>query len=260
MKDSPVSLRVLGFGRGFIAIDKPAGMSVHNDPDQQTDALSALAAHLQIDTALAAGCGYQPSRKLHPVHRLDRETSGVLLLATDPASAKELQNQFEAHQTEKIYLAILRGSGLQNEGSWNWSLSDKAEGHANPRGPANARKDCVTQFRVLNRTAHLSEVEIRLLTGRQHQIRRHALLAKHEVVGDTRYGDRRYIQNLNKRWGSMRMYLHAQSLSLKFAQTELNFVAPRPQEFSNAISPDAISPDGEEKPEASVENRSGESR
>ena len=93
-------------------------------------------------------------------------------------------------------------------------LSETAGGRQNPEGPGN-RKDSQTRYRVLDHSAHYTMVAIELLTGRTHQIRRHAKLSGHPVVGDARYGSMRAINYLKRNFAFDRLALHARALTLQ---------------------------------------------
>ena len=214
---------VLAFGRGWVAIDKPAGMSVHNDPDSRADAISCTSDLLIADAHLREKTGWAgPSGgfAVSPVHRLDRETSGVLVLATRSETARVLQARFGPELVErslkKIYRAVVRGEIKpdRRQGEWTFTLTDRAEGRAQPAGKREARKPCRTEYRALRSNKYLTEIEIDLLTGRQHQIRRHAALAGHHVVGDPRYGDPSHATRTEKLFGFSRLMLHAHRLEM----------------------------------------------
>jgi 23S rRNA-/tRNA-specific pseudouridylate synthase len=156
---------------------------------------------------------------VNPVHRLDKETSGVMLLAVDRESFRFFSNQFESRQVKKQYIAILHGrleKPKENDpwGTWDRPLSETAGGRQNPEGPGSP-KDSRTRYRVLDYSAHYTMVEIELLTGRTHQIRRHAKLSGHPVVGDARYGSTRAINYLKRNFAFDRLALHARSLTLQ---------------------------------------------
>lgn len=218
-----MNLPVLAQSPKWIAIDKPAGVSVHNEAN---DVLHLL--HHQLD---------MPLDKLHLVHRLDKETSGVLLVAKDASTAAKMAEQFQSHQTEKIYYAVLRGSlPISSDWlEWNQPLSDKAEGRKNPQGMSKDRVPAQTQYRITEANQYFSLAEVRLLTGRQHQIRKHTALAKHAILGDSRYGEPKYNERMAGIYQTSRMFLHAAKLSIVFEGATLNFAAPLPQEFSKLI-------------------------
>ena len=208
---------VLAMGRGWLVVDKPAGLTVHNAAGR--DLCSLTSDRIRKEEALKDQIDMDPKFGVNPVHRLDKETSGVILLAGNREMFRFFSNQFESRLAKKQYIAILHGRLEKPEendpwGTWGWPLSESAGGRQNPEGSGN-RKDSRTRFRVLDHSAHYTMVEIELLTGRTHQIRRHAKLSGHPVVGDARYGSMRAINYLKRSVGFDRLALHARSLTLQ---------------------------------------------
>jgi 23S rRNA-/tRNA-specific pseudouridylate synthase len=155
---------------------------------------------------------------IHPVHRLDKETSGVIMLCANREMFRFFSRQFESRQVKKQYIAILHGrletpKGDNLWGFWQWPLSKTAGGRQHPQG-SGARRPCETRFRILGHSAHYTLAEIEILTGRIHQIRRHAKLSGHPVVGDSRYGSTRAVKYLIQRHSFDSLALHANSLTL----------------------------------------------
>ncbi|MCU0600103.1 MAG: RNA pseudouridine synthase [Desulfobacterales bacterium] len=212
----PIQIPVLAAGKGWLAADKPNGMTVHNESGR--DICSLAAALVQGDPALKSKIAVDPDFGIHPVHRLDKETSGVILLAANREMFRFFSRQFESRQVKKQYVAILHGrleapEGNTPWGSWQWPLAKTAGGRQNPQGPS-PRQHCETRFRILDHSMHYTMVEIEILTGRIHQIRRHAKLAGHPVVGDGRYGSPRALKYLQLHHAFDRLALHALSLTL----------------------------------------------
>ena len=203
---------ILQAGEGWLAAEKPAKMSVHNDPGK--DLCSMIGTFLEKNGDLAEKTGFHPDYGIHPVHRLDRETSGIVMLATTEDAFKLISDQFEKHTVEKAYLAVLHGNFEEDkrEGFWDWPLTKKPGGRKSPQGNGK-RLACRTGFKVLDQSAHYAFVECRPLTGKIHQIRRHAKLAGHPVVGDPRYGSPRSLAFLREEAGLKRMGLHAMELT-----------------------------------------------
>lgn len=197
----------------WIIIDKPAGQSVHNDSESVVDQFFK-----------------EQNLKVYPVHRLDKETSGVLWLAKNPLAAENLAELFQSGKTNlvKTYLAIVRGK-VSDVGSlrWTYDISDQSEGRDNPAGKLKDRVSALTEFKVLRAQKYSTWLEVGLITGRQHQIRKHAALAKNEIIGDRRYGDLKYIKRIKELTGFQRMALHA--WKLKTADFEVE--AEIPEEF-----------------------------
>jgi len=209
-------IAVLAAGKGWLAVDKPAGVSVHNAPGR--DICSLAAAYIRTEPVVSGRIDMDPAFGVNPVHRLDKETSGIMLLAATPAAFRFFSKQFEFHRVKKRYIAILHGR-LENPregdswGTWRRALARAPGGRLNPEG-AGQRQTGETRYRVLDRSVHYTMVAIELLTGRRHQIRRHAKLAGHPVVGDARYGSIRAVNHLVRNFAFDRLALHAHALTL----------------------------------------------
>ena len=201
---------ILSRGQDWLAINKPSGISVHNDKPH--DVISEIKREV--------GDTFQP------VHRLDKGTSGVLLVARGKmlvALQKDWVN------VSKRYWAIVRGQPKVPQGSWHISLRDRAEGRKNPRGIARHRVAAHTEYECISKNQHISMLDVTLHTGRQHQIRRHCVLAGHEILGDTRYGDPRYQKKIATWYKDMGLLLHAHTLIFSVHQKMIRIQAPKPR-------------------------------
>jgi tRNA pseudouridine65 synthase len=234
-----LNFEILGAGAGWLALNKPCGISAHNDQGQD---LLAIAGQLLAERPeLKQQTGFTSAFAPSPVHRLDRETSGVVLIATTAKAASFLGQAIENRKVKKLYRAILRGSLTEASGTWSEPLSDRAESRKNPKGAAAERKPCATAFEVISQNDYFSFVEFDLLTGRQHQIRRHAVLNRHQVVGDERYGDPRYVKQMESRYDLKRLYLHASKLVFPNPQpgeenaAEIEINCPAPADFATLM-------------------------
>lgn len=207
---------ILQHGTGWIAVEKPAGMSVHNDRGH--DLCSHVADYLHTHRQSFAIGKENESLQIHPVHRIDRHTSGVILLSFKTDIHRILSGQFAEGSVQKEYIAILHGrvnrvTNRKVGGLWGWKLTKQAAGRNNPKGDG-PKVACKTSYRILAHSRHYTLVACTLQTGRKHQIRRHAKLAGHPVLGDTRYGSRRSTDYLKKRHNFSRLGLHADRLIL----------------------------------------------
>lgn len=211
------SLKILQESADWLVVDKPVGLSVHNDKMNVLTLLHELKRN--------------PNLSFHAVHRLDAETSGVLLVAKDAEIAAKLAEEMQKDSCHKTYHALLRGEMKEDSVHWDWKLSDKAEGRKNPQGLSKDRKNCETLARVVEKNKYFSLVECEILTGRQHQIRKHAAIAKHAIVGDPRYNEPKYNERIAGLYGTDRMFLHASELRLHIAGREMVFHSPLPAEF-----------------------------
>ncbi len=212
--DGQIRIQVLACGAQWLVVDKPCGMSIHNDPGADLCSLTLNA----VRAGSLPVVGHDLSA-IHAVHRIDRDTSGVVMLAGDPETAAFFSGQFVAKSVRKQYLAVvhgrLEGSSTDPGGfDWNWPLTVTAAGRNDPMGKGK-RMPCATRWRSLAHSRHYSLVACEPLTGRKHQIRRHAKLAGHPVVGDRRYGSKRSLAYLRRHCDFNRLGLHAHVLTLR---------------------------------------------
>ena len=202
----------------WIAVSKPAGLSVHNDEDG-FNLLSILTEQLECS--------------LHAAHRLDQPTSGVMLLGKNPKSTTILQEALTT--ATKEYTAVLRGVMKSDNGSWNKALTNKGEGFRNPQGRKADRIPAQTFYRTIRSNQFFTMVNLTLGTGRQHQIRKHAALAKHQVLGDKRYGERRYNTMIAKRYGFNELCLCASKIEVTLDGVPRCFEASLPKSWSGLV-------------------------
>lgn len=205
---------VVACGSGWLVVDKPCGMSIHNDPGSDLCSLALAAVRAGILPAVG-----HDLPAIHAAHRIDRGTSGIVLLAGDSKTLAFFGTQFAAKAVHKRYLALVHGnlSGPPEGpvgGDWNWPLTAAAAGRNDPMGKGK-RMPCTTRWRTLAHSLHYSLIECEPLTGRKHQIRRHARLAGHPVVGDRRYGSTRSLSYLSRHRDSNRLGLHAHTLTIR---------------------------------------------
>lgn len=204
-------LKIIYEDRHLIVIDKPVGLlSVPLDEAKaKRDALGLLRQHSGTDQIFA-------------VHRIDRETSGILMFARGKESEEKFDVLFERHDILREYFAIVEGRLKEDQGTWKNNLFELPSFHVieSPEG-----KGAVTHFSVIRRSAKYSYLKLRLETGRKHQIRVQCQMAGHPVVGDQRYGS---VENPLKR-----LCLHACTLGFKhpFTQKEVKFTSPLPPIF-----------------------------
>jgi len=210
----------------LVAINKPNGLLVHRSPIA-SDA-DVFAVQLLRD---------QLGRKVYPVHRLDRKTSGVLLFALDEATNSEMQRQFMNGEVDKTYHAIVRGY-----------TPDSSEIDYPLKRDDGVTQDALTYFKTLMRTevpfaigkhptSRYSLVELNPATGRMHQLRKHMAHIMHPIIGDRPHGCNKQNRFFKKHLNLTQMMLHA--LSLKFVHPSTNksvcITAPNPQEFSRIL-------------------------
>lgn len=212
-------MAVVAYGSTWLVVDKPCGVSIHNDPGHDVCSM-ALA-------ALQAGKlpGMRPGLSaVHAVHRLDRDTSGIVLLTGDAQTHAFFSKQFADRIVRKEYLAVVHGRPIGNpaqpdHGEWNWPLTATAAGRKNPAGRGK-RVPCTTHWQIQTHSPHYSLLGCMPLSGRKHQIRRHAKLAGHPVVGDRRYGSMRALNYLKQHCRFNRLALHAHRIWIRLSRDE----------------------------------------
>ncbi len=192
-----IPLRVLYEDADLVAIDKPAGMVVHAGAGVHSGTLVNALLH-RFGELSGVGGPVRPGI----VHRLDRLTSGVLLVAKNDAAHQNLAAQFAGREIEKVYLALVQGAVKMESGRIERPIA-RDPGH---RTRMTARlaggRAAWSEYRVLRRFAECTLLEVRIGTGRTHQIRVHLASIKHPVVGDTLYG-------AAEQAGLGRFFLHA---------------------------------------------------
>jgi 23S rRNA pseudouridine955/2504/2580 synthase len=214
----------------LLVIDKPAGVAVHGGSGMSFGVIEALRAS-------------RPRETLELVHRLDRDTSGCLLVARDRATLTALHALIRNGGMHKTYLALVAGSWQLGTKRIDAPLAtdNRQHGERHVRVAA-AGKDSVSVFKpvqFLGKLATLMEVDIP--TGRTHQIRVHASFAGHPLLGDDKYGDRERNAEL-RRHGLKRTFLHAQSVAFEWPGSGVPFHASAPLPSDLAAVLDAIVP------------------
>lgn len=187
----PLSLTVLDEDEAIIVIDKPAGLVVHPAPGHWTGTLAnALVHHLgPRDRERAPSRSSAPPRGPALVHRLDKGTSGVMIVAKTAAAARHLGRQFASHSIHRAYLALVVGRPRRRAGRIVLPLGRDPRDRSRVSPDALRSVDAVTEYRIVEGFGGgASLVEARPLTGRMHQIRAHLASIGHPVAGDALYG------------------------------------------------------------------------
>ena len=217
--------RIVWENERLLVLDKPAGLAVHGG------------------SGISAGC-IEMLRVLRPqerglelVHRLDRETSGCLLVAKRRSMLRSLHEMLRERGMNKFYLALAAGSWPKRLGRVDHGLSRQRSGAAVRVKVDEAGKHSVTHFRVLTRFGNFATlVGAQIETGRTHQIRVHAAAAGHPLAGDERYGSQRFTEALAG-IGLKRMFLHAATVSFEWPQSGDPFgvSVPLPEELQRVL-------------------------
>ena len=229
-----VSIHVLARGAGWLAVDKPAGLLVHPTNSVRENCL------LRILRRQEGGA------ELRLVHRLDRETSGVLLLGQGAESARFLSEEFAARRVRKEYVALVEGAPVGEEGTIDCPVSDARGSRLFVRREVAAvGEPAVTRWRVERRFPRRTLLRLFPQNGRRHQLRVHLAHLGHPVVGDLLYGrpDRDYLDLVTKgrdrrtgEGGPLRHLLHCARMTFRTpADGEADVSSPLPADFEEAL-------------------------
>ena len=208
--------------RHFVVIDKPAGIASHG---------GSGVSHGAIELMRAA----RPNEHLELVHRLDRDTSGVLVFARTRAGLTGLQEEIRGNTVTKQYLCLMVGHPSKAKFDVNAPLAKSVlQGGERMVRVSDNGKPSLTFFREMEQYPGARLMQATLGTGRTHQIRVHAQHIGHPLAGDAKYGDR----EANKRfraWGLNRLFLHASHMSFEFGGRAYSFSAPLPEDLKNFL-------------------------
>ncbi len=223
LRAEPVSVQVLYEDKHLLVLDKPAGLVVH--PGAGTRA-GTLAGQL---LSLGARGGPEPERP-GIVHRLDRDTSGLLVVACSEEAHARLQEAIRGREVERHYLALVSGLPRSRSGRIDAPLGRDRRDPTKRSLDTDEPRDAVTHFEILELLAGHALLDVRLETGRTHQIRVHLAAIDLPVSGDSQYGVRGDL-------GLERQFLHAHRLCFPhpFTQVEIRVTSPLPHDLETAL-------------------------
>jgi 23S rRNA pseudouridine1911/1915/1917 synthase len=226
-----IPLAVLYEDDDVVAIDKPAGMAVHAGAGIHTGTLVNALLH-RFESLSGVGGPLRPGI----VHRLDRFTSGVLLVAKNDAAHQRLAAQFSGREVEKVYLALAQGVVKQETGRIDRPIARDPVRRTRMTARLAEGRAAWSEYRVVRRFAAATLLEVRIGTGRTHQIRAHLASIGHPVVGDTLYG-------ASGNSGLGRYFLHAHRIKFRrpLDGQPIEVVSPLAPELDRYLSQIAVS-------------------
>ncbi len=206
----------------IILIDKPSGMVVHPGAGLKKGTLvNALLFHFPDLESVG------PEERPGVVHRLDKETSGLMVIARSQMAYKSLRSQFRKREIEKTYIGLIWGRMPQPKGKITWAVGRHPKHGERVSIKTKKPRQAETRYSLLKEMEEFSLLEIKPITGRTHQIRVHLAAAGHPLVGDKRYGGKK------KKFRDIRLFLHACSLRLTHPETrkKIEFSSPLPSDL-----------------------------
>ncbi len=225
---------VLHQDRFILVINKPAGVLSHPNPGKaEGKAVSAFVGRYDAESR----CYHGPLGKLWLIHRLDQDTSGVLLAALDEKTSQRCRTFFEEQAIQKHYFAVVRGCPVTPKGIWLDHLTTSAaQGGVRTQVLKGRPPNAELHYSVKGRSEEhrVSLLDIHLITGRTHQIRVQAASRQHPLAGDDVYGDFSLNKRLRQSLPLRRLALHAHRLEFKHPASGFKTVieAPIPQDLA----------------------------
>lgn len=232
----PDELVILMEDDWMMAVNKPSGMAVHTG--------SGITGGTLVDY-VRAYLGDRATRNdfsASPAHRLDRETSGVILVAKRRPAMVHFTDVFTNHKSRKRYLALIKGKLAQTSGVIDIPLAEHQQtGESKARRGINMQ-EALTRWTLIRQTSDAALVSCTIETGRTHQIRRHFASIGHPVAGDRKYGDFAYNRDVRTRWGLKRLFLHAERIEFPHPEDgrKVRLEAALPPELTDVLKRAAL--------------------
>jgi 23S rRNA pseudouridine955/2504/2580 synthase len=230
-KDDLAKLSILFEDDYIMVIDKPSGMAVHTG--------SGITGGTVVDV-VRAHLGDKAVRNdfaASPAHRIDRETSGVLVVAKRRPAMVHFTDVFTHHKAKKRYLALVKGKVVKLKGLIDTPLAEHQQTKASKDKRGTNMQEAMTRYEVLAQNDAVTFLSCTIETGRTHQIRRHFLSIGHPVVGDAKHGDFAFNREAQSSWGLKRLFLHAQRLEFPHPEgsRRVKVEAPLPEALLEAL-------------------------
>ena len=220
-----MSLQIIFEDDHLICVHKPNNMLVHHARHSR---------NVSDEVSLLQLIEEEKDLKVYPIHRLDRKTSGIILLAKETQFVSKFQDLFTADEIQKTYYGVVRGFSPETK-----VIDSPVKGR-----DANVHKEALTHLKTLEQvlldipvkpydSSRYSLVELLPKTGRMHQLRVHSNKISHPLIGDTKYGDKNHDMMFDENFGWKNMFLHAGKLEFKhpFTSEELTLKAPFPKDW-----------------------------
>ncbi len=215
----------------LMVLNKPSGVAVHTG--------SGITGGTVVDL-VRAYLGPKAVRNdfaASPAHRLDRDTSGVLVVAKRRPAMVHFTNVFTEGRAKKRYLVLVKGRMPKASGLIDLPLAEHQQTKESKAKRGVNLQEARTRWQVLAQNDQVAFLSCAIETGRTHQIRRHLAALSHPVVGDPKHGDFAFNREAKARWGANRLFLHAASLELPHPQDQhpLHAEAPLPYELAQVL-------------------------
>lgn len=229
----PIPLDILYKDRNIIVVNKPANMVVYPSAGHNQGTLMNVIAY-HCHKLATIGAPLRPG----VVHRLDKDTSGVMVVALDDKAYYSLEEQFRARSINRKYIALVYGNPKGNSGEISLPIGRSGSDRKKMSTRIKKGKEAVTRWKVLERLENATLIEARLGTGRTHQIRVHFASIGHPVMGDRTYGKKTEIEIKKKKVIIPRQMLHAETLGFIHPATGkyIELSSPMPEDMRDILN------------------------
>jgi len=231
-----IPIKILYIDEHFVVVDKPAGMVVYPAAGHNRGTLlNALAYHCK--KMADVGGPLRPG----VVHRLDKDTSGVMVIALDDKAYYDLAEQFKRRTINRKYAAIIYGNIKEDSGEIEMKIGRAVSDRKKMSTQTKRGKEAVTKWKIIKRFGSATLIEAKLRTGRTHQIRVHFSAIGHPVLGDRTYGKKTEVEvkveGIRKKIIFPRQMLHAETLGFVHPATKeyIEFSSPLPKDMEDCI-------------------------
>lgn len=231
-----IKLEIVQETADYLVVNKPAGLLIHPTLKNETDTLAnALLAYYPPIKNVGDNLPDEPNVRPGIVHRLDREVSGLVVIAKNQKMFEYLKQQFKNREIKKEYAALVFGVMSQSSGEINFAIGQSLQGGkmaARPEQNESDTKEALTFYEVVKQFQHYALLKVEIKTGRTHQIRVHLNALNHPVVGDQVYKPK----NLKSRVDLGRIFLHAQGLGfLDLSNSWQEFHSELPEDLADFL-------------------------
>ena len=228
LKAQEIPIEIIYEDKDIIVVNKPKGMVVHPGNGNPDGTLVNAIMAICKDSLSGIGGEIRPGI----VHRIDKDTSGILIIAKNDKAHINMSNQIKEHKVKKVYVALVRGIVKENQGTVNMQIGRSTKDRKKMAVTKNG-KEAITHFEVIKRYSkeNCTLLEVKIETGRTHQIRVHLSQIGYPIIGD-----KTYSSGKNK-WNIEGQCLHAKSLQFKhpITEKEMYLEAKIPEYFENII-------------------------